>query len=603
MKKKKVSCDTDDSEAKDSLAEEVPGWPPRKVGEYRLEYEIGRGGMGWVFRAKREPRIPIRSIFGTAERFAVKILDPALAKKSTIREWFFGEGEVLEHLDHKNIVRLKAMDHDDGSDLDYLVMEYVEYEDGKPKNLAVYLQEKGGRLSPDEARDIVLQVCEALKHAHNFRYGEATSGVIHGDLKPENILLERREKTSFPKVKVFDFAVANMLRTAVLARMQEESSGRRDTEDDLGGKPTGQFVASGASRQLVWGTLDYMAPEQKHPRPGTPIDHRADIYALGRITYRVLTGGFPEHILRSPHGFDPEIPESWDGIVGQCLKEDPRDRFSSVQEIVDIIDREMPAAAPTGLAVPPTAFPTSLEIIEGVGEEMVTIERGELPGRPLAHVPPFRIDRRPVSKVLFSKFAESGAYDVEEGPWPKDKLSVIWTNDGLAWLQGVEPRKPPLPDRALLVGEDPVTGVSWFEAIAFCNWRTVQERGQDWLELGARLLEELVAYKTDGTLNPHAGYRLPSEAEMGFAANSSDFRGRAKSKQQPGFLEWCATSYWEKPFKYVVAEEWDPIGFRPGLRRLARNFSGTRRFGFEAGERSSTFRIGFRCANESSDIE
>lgn len=559
-------------------------------GVYPLIKVIGRGGMGEVYLAERVVREEDTEV---EQQFAVKILHPKLAEEAKFRKWFLGEAQALKQLSHENIVGFNMLGKDKERGL-YYVMEYVKDGDGNARTLEAYLRQKGGKLPPEEAREVILQVCKALSHAQGFHSGGREMRLIHGDLKPENILLAGRDpKSGIPTVKVCDFMMKNVLGPSFPERVLGGTADKAVPQDELGAQPTmGPDVGISTEANLV--TREYMAPEQR--KPGGVVDNRADIYSLGRVIYRTLVGELPEYGSRSPHELDPEIPEYWDRIVNRCLKEKPEDRFASVQEIIRIVERQ--AAPPKGLGKGPrlnTEPGSRTDVIPLLRPEMVKIEGREVPGFSARCVPTFSIDREPISNLRFSDFVKAGAYEIEGQVWPKQKLVLAWTQEGLEWLRRAEPLKPTLPDLELLSGGHPVVGVSWFEAIAFCNWRTLTELDEDWISRSAEELEGLVAYRIDGTLNAQSGYRLPSEVEMVHAATSEEFRRRVRRDEPEEHIEWCATSYYGRPFSYIHPPECEHIGFNPKLSRLARNFGGTQRIRFAPGQRPVSFQVGFRC--------
>jgi predicted Ser/Thr protein kinase len=198
---------------------------------------IGQGGMGAVYKA-RQPGL---------DRFvALKILPPhAAAGTQGFAERFTREARALARLSHPRIVAV----HDFGvaADLHYLIMEYV---DGP--NLRQV--QRNGRLTPEQALQLVPQICEALQFAHD-------QGIVHRDIKPENLLLDKDGN-----VKITDFGIAKMV-----------------------GLPADKTSLTGV-RDIV-GTPHYMAPEQIESPMA--VDHRADIFSLGVVFYEMLTGELP----------------------------------------------------------------------------------------------------------------------------------------------------------------------------------------------------------------------------------------------------------------------------------------------------------------------
>jgi hypothetical protein len=236
---------------------------------------IGRGGMGFVFKA-RQPHL---------DRFvALKLLPDSLAHDPQFTERFNREGRTLARLNHPNIVSIFDFGHVGG--FYYLLMEYV---DGV--NLRQAMQ--AGRFSPAEALTIVPKICEALQYAHE-------EGILHRDIKPENILLDAKGR-----VKIADFGIAKIV------------------GDD---KPDVSLTATGATL----GTPHYMAPEQ-FEKPAT-VDHRADIYSLGVVFYELLTGELPIGRFSPPSQRTPLDPRV-DEVVMRTLEKEREKRFQSAGEM------------------------------------------------------------------------------------------------------------------------------------------------------------------------------------------------------------------------------------------------------------------------------
>jgi serine/threonine-protein kinase len=199
----------------------------------------------------------------------------------------------------------------------YLIMEYLE---GKP--LTSLLK---GPVSAAVAIPILMQVCDALQAAHS-------NGVVHRDLKPENIFLIKRGRNEH-FVKILDFGIAKLYAS-------EE----------------GREVSETAAGMLV-GTPEYMSPEQC---VGAPVDGRADVYALGIISYLLATGRLPfsgggltslllahrEQVPPTPHDVDPKVPVPWSSTIMQALAKKPQDRFQDAGEMRDALERALESTKP-----------------------------------------------------------------------------------------------------------------------------------------------------------------------------------------------------------------------------------------------------------------
>ena len=245
-------------------------FPGLEIGEM-----IGHGGMGAVFRA-RQPKLE-RDV-------ALKVLPHALAADPSFAERFHREARALAKLNHPNIVTV--FDYGEQGGWYYLLMELV---DGV--NLRQAMRTR--RFTPEQALEIVPQICGALQYAH----GE---GVLHRDIKPENLLLDGKGR-----VKIADFGIAK------LGQAGE-------------GEPT--LTLSGARL----GTMAYMAPEQIE-QPGK-VDHRADIYSLGVVFYEMLTGELPIGRFAAPSEKSPVGPQV-DEVVFRTLEKEPGRRFQSAGEM------------------------------------------------------------------------------------------------------------------------------------------------------------------------------------------------------------------------------------------------------------------------------
>jgi tRNA A-37 threonylcarbamoyl transferase component Bud32 len=236
---------------------------------------IGRGGMGFVFKA-RQPHL---------DRFvALKLLPDKLARDPQFAERFGREGRVLAKLHHPDIV--SVFDFGQTTDFYFLIMEYV---DGV--NLRQAMQ--AGRFSPSEALAVVPQICAALQYAHE-------QGVLHRDIKPENILLDTKGR-----VKIADFGIAKLV-----------------------GEDAPAFGLTGTGHTL--GTPHYMAPEQLE-KP-SEVDHRADIYSLGVVFYEMLTGELPIGRFAPPSSKTP-VDAGVDEVVFRTLEKDRDKRYQSASEV------------------------------------------------------------------------------------------------------------------------------------------------------------------------------------------------------------------------------------------------------------------------------
>src|SRR5437660_1918284 len=260
-----------------------------------LRYEIlellGRGGMGAVYKAKDREVNQI---------VALKVIRPDLANSPAIIERVKQELILARQVTHRNVIRIYDLAEADG--VKFITMEYVAGED-----LRALAHEKG-KLTPQEAVEVMRQVCQALDAAHSV-------GVIHRDLKPQNIM---RDKTG--RVLVMDFGLARTL----------EGSGMTQT---------GALV----------GTMEYMSPEQAL---GKDLDQRSDLFTVGLIFYELLTGKMPfiadsalASLIKGTQeraapisDNDRTIPGALTGIVSKCLERDPALRYQSIKEVLNDLE-------------------------------------------------------------------------------------------------------------------------------------------------------------------------------------------------------------------------------------------------------------------------
>jgi len=269
------------------------------AGQYAVEREIGRGGMGIVYLA-RDLKLD--------RPVAIKTLPAHLAGSPDVRERFLREARTAAHLTHPSIVPIHRADEIDGQV--FFVMGYVDGE-----SLAQRIQ-TAGRPPFAETIGQLRDVALALGYAH-------ARGVVHRDVKAENILIER----GTGRAVVTDFGIA---------RLAESK----------------QLTATGQ----VLGTVHYMSPEQVS---GDAIDGRSDVYALGVVAFLALSGRFPfdsetpsailvAHVTRpAPRLADvaPDVPLSIATIVDRCLAKSPNDRYESSGALAEALERVRAEAA------------------------------------------------------------------------------------------------------------------------------------------------------------------------------------------------------------------------------------------------------------------
>lgn len=286
----------------------------RQLGPYRVVRPLGAGGMGEVYLVEH---------VHMNKQYALKLLPADLAGDGEFIDRFRIEARVMADLEHPHIVRVHNFGEEDG--VYYLVMDYVEGPDGAPRTLEDELA--WGKALPDGAvREIALQICDALAYAHSYK-GE---GVVHRDLKPANLLIARHGKGADAgyAIKISDFGLAKILGReyvkSVINRADSITGVQKPAEvpED---QPTAVASPQTSNERALLGTYDYMSPEQK---TGAVVDPRADIFSVGVMLYRMLTGHKPEgaFALPSKSGHD----RMWDRIISRCLQRSLNDRYASV---------------------------------------------------------------------------------------------------------------------------------------------------------------------------------------------------------------------------------------------------------------------------------
>jgi len=285
------------------------------AGRYQIVEEIGRGGMGRVYKVFDEK---------VKEKVALKLLRPEISADAPSIERFSNELKLARKISHRNVCRMFDLGEDRGTH--FITMEYVPGEDLKS------ILRMMGQMSPGKAVFIARQVCEGLAEAHRL-------GVVHRDLKPQNIMIDRDGN-----VRIMDFGIARSLRVRGL---------------------TGAGV--------IIGTPEYMSPEQIE---GQEVDSRSDIYSLGIILYEMMTGHVPfegETFLsvavkqktekpRHPRELNPQVPDDLVRVILRSLEKGQAERYQSVEDILTELDK-IEKGIPTTEKVLPSVKPsTSREI-------------------------------------------------------------------------------------------------------------------------------------------------------------------------------------------------------------------------------------------------
>jgi serine/threonine-protein kinase len=456
------------------------------IGGYIVLSPLGEGGFGEVYMVR--PQLIRKPL-------ALKIIKPDIVRENPqIHERFIREMEILSKLQHPRIVQIMdARTHRyEDLELPFFVMEYLpmclgdligevdEVRRMAASTMDFYIEESpSARLSLEETLRIGEQLCDVLEYIH----GE---GILHLDLTPRNVLLRDRESM---ELKLCDFGIA---------------------------RTVGEERFTLISRRSIYGTPYYIAPELLY---GRKADARADIYSLGAILYRVLTG-FPPGTA-SPDQLVEGVPKYVSEAIVRATMPDVDRRVGSVSELrrmlfppskreverVVVVERIAPEEERRELPV---------EIVGKDGAPMVLIPAGEFQmgdhfdeggedERPVhtVYLDAFYIDKYEVTNELYARFLnEIGSVKDEEGHL------LIDIDSEYCLIEFAGGRYRPKPGYE----KHPVVEVSWWGAVAYAKW---------------------------------AGKRLPTEAEWEKAA-----RGGLVGKRYP----------WGDEISHDMANYWDPGG-------------------------------------------
>jgi tetratricopeptide (TPR) repeat protein len=253
-------------------------------GRYQIVGELGRGGMGIVYKAKDT---------SLDRMVAYKVLPDSLQENPQALQNFLREAKAAAKLNHPNIVTVYDQGAQDGRY--YIAMEYV---DGT--TLKEILRRRGA-IAPAGILHVLVQMCEAMAYAHDKK-------VVHRDIKTANVMWTRDKKA-----KLMDFGLAKVIEEV-----------RNHTT-------------------VVSGTPYYMSPEQTL---GKNVDHRTDIYSLGVTLFELAAGtvpfkegNIPYHHVHTPppdiRELQPELPSALAGVINRCLLKDPAQRYQSTREILE----------------------------------------------------------------------------------------------------------------------------------------------------------------------------------------------------------------------------------------------------------------------------
>jgi len=260
----------------------------KTLGRYEIIGRLGRGGMSAVYKAKA----PI-----TGRIVALKVLDPRddlfvhLAGAERLKQIFFEEARIMGEISHPHVA--KVVDCDEENGIPFIVLEYFAHSLGGFIGESYRVEEPSRVISVTRTGFYILQALKGLERLH-------FSGIIHRDIKPLNLMI-----TNDDRIKIIDFGLSRV---------------RGEEKMKIPG--------------LQVGSPFYAAPEQE-ARPETA-DERADIYSLGVLSYRMLTGRLPDRVngrLSPPSSYRPDLNWAWDELIMKSMAVKPSERFSSAKQM------------------------------------------------------------------------------------------------------------------------------------------------------------------------------------------------------------------------------------------------------------------------------
>jgi serine/threonine protein kinase/tetratricopeptide (TPR) repeat protein len=285
------------------------------AGRYQIIEELGKGGMGKVYKAHD---------MEIKEKVALKLLKPEIASDAKTIERFRNEIRLARKIAHRNVCRMYDLGEEKGTR--FITMEYVDGEDLKSTIRRI------SRLPAGKSIAIARQICEGLEEAHRL-------GVVHRDLKPGNIMLDKEGNA-----RIMDFGIARHLKTKGI---------------------------TGAG--IMIGTPEYMSPEQVD---GKETDPRSDIYSLGVILYEMVTGqmlfeGDSPFTVgmkhkgeepQNPKDINPQIPDDLNALILKCLEKDREKRYTDARELWSELENIEKGIPTTEKTIAPKKTITSKEI-------------------------------------------------------------------------------------------------------------------------------------------------------------------------------------------------------------------------------------------------
>ena len=455
--------------------------PGTTLGQYRIIKLLGRGGMGEVYEVEHQV---------LRRRYALKLLSPDFASRPGDLDRFQREAQVMANLQHQNIIRVDEfgetegrywlrMERATGLVVGDLLFSADENRDRSIVSLQDLANAGNGKIPQELLLEILKQIAEGLAYAHEH-------GAVHRDLKPSNILLSQHtlnRKHSPPPlgVKISDFGLVRLVGEEWV-RSQAQISVQRSLS--MGQEKTAS--PEGASTRSLLGTYEYMSPEQKR---GEEADERSDMYSLGLMTFKLLTGRNPG--TKPPSRIDKQLAQGWDDVVAESLEDERAERLASCG-----------------------AFLSLLEVVATEIREEATQQV-----------------RRPTPRLKPQNVKETGAIEGQAWTSPSTLMEFLWIGALDMWVgqypvtNGEYRQYKPNHDSKAYGGHSlngdrqPVVYVNFDDGRGYTEWLTERDRASGTLPAGCR-------------------YRLPSEQEWMTFAQCGDDREYPWGKSWPPPSDW-----------------------------------------------------------------
>lgn len=583
----------------------------KTLGDYAIIKQIGLGSLGTCFLAEHK---------FMKRQFVIKLLPEELSQDRAFIQRFEEGIGALSHLDHPNIVKTFNISFDQGRY--FLVTDCIIDAYQETTNLFQYVSSKGGRLEDSEAFNIISQIADALDYAH------LKKNLAHFSLKPNNILIGKGKEG----VSVFlsDFGLAKIVGAGlVLSRTFKsvsESLGVNFSQTSMSQKHL-ELLS-----QTFLQNYQFLSPEQKRLKEVTGI--RSDVYAVGVLSYWLLTGEYPE-------GSFPRLAGVWDNFVRGCLDINPEKRPKVLKEAleggavaVEKYQVEVPEMAyassgrlkpviltpridrPTVDLDPAAAFvidntvkkytpeKKDLDSIQPLETEMVVVpggefirgskdgNRDEMPQHKIT-LPSYAIDIHPVTNEQFVRFLEAmgGEKDVNHNDIIRMKDSRIKRSAGRLAIESGYTKHP-------------VVGVTWYGAVSYAKWVGKRLPTEAEWEIAAAACDEANLYPSGSDVEKTQAnfFSADTTAVKSYQPNGIGLYDMAGNVYE-WVHDWYDYNYYEKSMQEPV----NPQGPIQGVYRVLRggcwkslkeDLRCSRRHRNNPGTVNGTY--GFRCA---ADVE